>query len=74
MKTLTAHKIKEILREQKDNVLIVHYLNKHGETFLVRRDNPTVLIGKVRRGVLCDFNTQICSKPLQFYEFVRDEF
>lgn len=74
IKSLTSKQIKEILREQKDNVLIVHYLNKHGETFLVRKDNPTIRIGKIRRGVLCDFDTQIYSKPLQYYEFVENEF
>lgn len=74
MKTLTTHELKIILKEGREKFLIVHYLNKNGETFIVRKDNPTIRIGKIRRGVLCDFDTQIYSKPLQYYEFVENEF
>lgn len=74
MRILSAKEIKQLLKEGKDKFLIVHYLQKDGETFIVRRDNPTVRIGRVRRGVLCDFDTQIYSKPLQYYEFGQTEF
>jgi hypothetical protein len=73
MKILTAHEIKSLLSEGKDKYMIVHQAIKNGQTFIVERCNKDNIIGRVRRSVIHDFNTQPCSVPLQFYEFTGTE-
>lgn len=73
MNTLSAHDIKNLLRQGKDKYIIVREDIYQGKLYIAEKGNPSIIIGRVMKSVLSGFNTQVCSVPLQYYEFMDTE-